>query len=557
MTTQNTLPSKPKDEHPISIILRIGIIASFIVVIVFLGLPLWNLTTSIHRAPLDYSSMNHYDTSLRESVEITVPVYINSAGTSLPDIVEATQHVINTKLEANNVPKGWRIVVHSIQDELKELKSDEFSGISSLDLIANEFEARGKKSDIQKAELLRSAYLVHLVPGQNVVNERAVVSKYSREMVISYTKESVIVADLPELVAVEIINVFGEEIDQFVGLVNSKSSNSVESDSNSKSLAASHSTHYHLTFSLFVQGGDPVGWNISSALQSYFSPLERQLSQKVANFSIDTQVQFYSTLTKLPREVIVSENPEKKQFIFTQDDLSTFVNFAEWSLSSIHSYPSLNFILYIPSKEYTPLLIEESNSNSFIIPQWGGVVIHNPSSFSSLYLDESDLFPILETFSSQLLSLLGAPSHPAESPIYRLDILSRLFALRSLIDASSSLGSLSRLSASLPTISIPNAVALHVDSALAAIANALEALKNQRWQLAINPAARAFQNAQSAFFEKEMVQQMYFPDEHKIAVYLPLLGPVLVVVLMGTLRTIKDVKTLKLETHKKDVEKDK
>lgn len=557
MTTQNTLPSKPKDEHPVSIILRIGIIASFIVVIVFLGLPLWNLTTSIHRAPLDYSSMNHYDTSLHESVEIIVPVYINSAGTSLPDIVEATQLVINTKLEANNVPKGWRIVVHSIQDELKELKSDEFSGISSLDLIANEFEARGKKSDIQKAELLRSAYLVHLVPGQNVVNERAVVSKYSREMVISYTKESVIVADLPELVAVEIINVFGEEIDQFVGLVNSKSSNSVESDSSSKSLAASHSTHYHLTFSLFVQGGDPVGWNISSALQSYFSPLERQLSQKVANFSIDTQVQFYSTLTKLPREVTVSENPEKKQFIFTQDDLSTFVNFAEWSLSSIHSYPSLNFILYIPSKEYTPLLIEESKSNSFIIPQWGGVVIHNPLSFSSLYLDESDLFPILEIFSSQLLSLLGAPSHPAESPIYRLDILSRLFALRSLIDASSSLGSLSRLSASLPTISIPNVVAVHVDSALAAIANALEALKSQRWQLAINPAARVFQNAHSAFFEKEMVQQMYFPDEHKIAVYLPLLGPVLVVVLMGTLRTIKDVKTLKLETQKKDVEKDK
>jgi len=32
--------------------------------------------------------------------------------------------------------------------------------------------------------------------------------------------------------------------------------------------------------------------------------------------------------------------------------------------------------------------------------------------------------------------------------------------------------------------------------------------------------------AERGFFEKSMVGQVYFPDEHKIAVYLPLLGPV-------------------------------
>lgn len=34
---------------------------------------------------------------------------------------------------------------------------------------------------------------------------------------------------------------------------------------------------------------------------------------------------------------------------------------------------------------------------------------------------------------------------------------------------------------------------------------------------------------------------MYFPDEHKIAVYLPLLGPIGVPLLMGLLREVKNL----------------
>ena len=45
--------------------------------------------------------------------------------------------------------------------------------------------------------------------------------------------------------------------------------------------------------------------------------------------------------------------------------------------------------------------------------------------------------------------------------------------------------------------------------------------------------------AEKAFFEKSMVGQLYFPDEHKIAVYLPLLGPVGVPLVMGLLNEIK------------------
>jgi phosphatidylinositol glycan class S len=49
----------------------------------------------------------------------------------------------------------------------------------------------------------------------------------------------------------------------------------------------------------------------------------------------------------------------------------------------------------------------------------------------------------------------------------------------------------------------------------------------------------AEEEAERAFFEKSMVGQLYFPDEHKIAVYLPLLGPVGVPLVMGLINELR------------------
>jgi GPI-anchor transamidase subunit S len=52
-------------------------------------------------------------------------------------------------------------------------------------------------------------------------------------------------------------------------------------------------------------------------------------------------------------------------------------------------------------------------------------------------------------------------------------------------------------------------------------------------------ARKAWEDSEKAFFEKSMVGQVYFPDEHKVAVYLPLLGPVGVPLLVGLAREVK------------------
>lgn len=415
-------------------------------------------------------------------------VYLN-VGSEFADIVPASQLLLDLKLRESGV-NNWRIKLH------QGCVPDKYC----VDLTLDE----------------GNAYWV---------------SEFSREITISYA-ESILVSNmLPDMVASLLLQIFDQEISMFKNFNNPAQ----------KELVA-YSPQYHVTFSLFAQGGSPVSWDISEALETYFRPLQTELS-RVANFTVDTQVQFYSTLSNAPYKVAGTDG-KGDVFQLTQDDLSTFVNFADWSLSSIHSYPTLNFILFIPSPKYTPLLIADSSTNSFLIPQWGGVAILNPpedSAEPTKHVTEKDLLPVLEIFSSQLFSLLGAPTIP-KSPLIRIDILSRISALRALLTSASSLGSLHRVSQSLPDIAIPKSVLVSVNSSLFAISESLAALKAGLWADAIKQAGIAMTQSHKAFFEKEMVQQAFFPEEHKVAVYLPLLGPVCVVILMGLLRLKKELK---------------
>ena len=51
--------------------------------------------------------------------------------------------------------------------------------------------------------------------------------------------------------------------------------------------------------------------------------------------------------------------------------------------------------------------------------------------------------------------------------------------------------------------------------------------------------------AEQAFFEPSMVGQVYFPDEHKVAVYVPLLGPMAVPLVMALIKEIRGFRKTK------------
>ncbi len=301
---------------------------------------------------------------------------------------------------------------------------------------------------------------------------------------------------------------------------------------------------YHLTFSLFTPNAIPSSWEIGAALEEYLAPLLDSFSS-ISNFTVDSQVQLYASFSPSVQEP--RYDTERGAWTLRNEDLSGFINAAEWPLSpSIGKGPTVNFVLFVPSEDKSPLVVKDNGANNWIIPQWGGVVILNqPLSDSEAIstpskLSKGAIRPVLTIFSHQLLSLLGTPQTPSSLTL-RFLTLTRIRAASLLLSASSTLGSLARLTLALPSISIPESVAASVDKTISHLNQACTDLRDGKFHSALNNARIAEAEAERGFFEKSMVGQVYFPDEHKVAVYLPLLGPVGVPLVLGAFKELKRI----------------
>lgn len=298
---------------------------------------------------------------------------------------------------------------------------------------------------------------------------------------------------------------------------------------------------YHLAFSLFTPGSAPSSWDIEAAIQEYLTPLLQAFSP-ISNFTVDTQVQLYATFSPMTPQPEYDES--QAAWTLKKEDLSAFINAAEWPLSpSIGSGPTINFILYVPAPSQSPMVVQENRATSWIIPQWGGVFLFNPplatdNPSNPSHLSKESLQSAFLTFSHQLLTLMGTPVTPTSLPL-RLQTLIRIRAATLLLSASSTMGSLARLTESLPSIPIPASVAASVSTTLSHLSAACDQLREGRFAAALSSARVAEAEAERSFFEKSMVGQVYFPDEHKIAVYLPLLGPIGVPLAVGLLKELK------------------
>ena len=302
-----------------------------------------------------------------------------------------------------------------------------------------------------------------------------------------------------------------------------------------------YSPTYHITISLFTPDSTPSSWDIESAVQEFLEPLLASFS--ISNFTVDTQIQLYATFSPSVRQP--EYDADLHMWTLRTEDLSGFINAAEWPLSpSIGAGPTLNFVLYVPNEELAPLVIKENQATSWLIPQWGGITILNPPiselgpQQKSEHLTKEVIRSAMLTFSHQLLSLLGAPQSPPSFPL-QLQTLTRVRAASLLLSASSTLGSLARLTVALPSIAIPENVAVAVDTTLSHLHGACSSLQDGKFNEALEHARIAEAEAERGFFDKSMVGQVYFPDEHKVAVYLPLLGPVGVPLVMSGLKEVK------------------
>ena len=350
---------------------------------------------------------------------------------------------------------------------------------------------------------------------------------------------------LSAFIAQELQQLYSEEKATIAHILGETAGPDSESISRRLRRSMKYADTYHLSFSLFTPGPAPSSWDIEAAVQEYLSPLLHAFGP-ISNFTIDTQVQLYATFSPMAPPPVYDET--EAAWTLKKEDLSAFINAAEWPLNpSIGSGPTLNFVLYVPAPSQSPLIVKENRASSWIVPQWGGVFLLNPplsadksGSSNPSHLSQESLRSAFMTFSHQLLTLLGTPATPSSLPL-RLQTLIRVRAATLLLSASSTMGSLARLTESLPSIPIPATVASSVSSTLSHLSATCSHLREGRSAAALASARVAETEAERSFFEKSMVGQVYFPDEHKVAVYLPLLGPIGVPLVVGLLREVKRI----------------
>ncbi|WFD44169.1 hypothetical protein MPSI1_002835 [Malassezia psittaci] len=264
------------------------------------------------------------------------------------------------------------------------------------------------------------------------------------------------------------------------------------------------------------------------------------------------------------------------EYFASPDDVRVFINSAQWNLesygvvdTSINSTRSgqaedqtLHFVLFLPSNAHRPLRVRDVANDqvmlqpAWVVPQWGGVVVLNrasaPKGLSSP-LTLQELEEPMQLFTRQLAQLMGVPLKYLDSKTGSLDLAMQGLTWRRIIESARSsietLGSIVRLVDKIPILGVDASVQKQVYLALKSLNN-LDHFKNVQTQDAqntqdtslsslLNVAVSAQKHASYAFYDPSMLATLYFPDEHKYAIYTPLFGPLFVPLFVSVVRELK------------------
>ncbi|CAO3684438.1 unnamed protein product [Umbelopsis ramanniana] len=330
---------------------------------------------------------------------------------------------------------------------------------------------------------------------------------------------------------------------------------------------------YQMTFSLMNGNPDSmhVDWDIEAAIATYLKPFISEVSL-VSNFTVDSQIQHYADLAVTPQFMERQKLPS--YYYLTPQTLPHFINSAEWNLASaISSSPTINFILYIPAADKTPLRIHDDKgqplrSNAFLIPRWGGIAIKNPPKSASgrLEFSKEDLKPFMEIFVAQLRGLVGIhdlkktmsslessyeislpPTPQTAVTVIEMDAVVKQRIAENVVNSIATLKSLAKLVTEIPNMVVLDHIRTEVQLSLDSLNQACQALQQEDYLKALQHSIHAIERSEKAFFDPTMVSMLYFPDEHKYAIYMPLFVPVSVPLIMAVIKQLKEYQKEKRE----------
>ncbi|XP_043196305.1 GPI transamidase component PIG-S-like [Amphibalanus amphitrite] len=280
-------------------------------------------------------------------------------------------------------------------------------------------------------------------------------------------------------------------------------------------------------------------WDGSGAAGRLLEPVIERL-RPLANISVKSQHLYHADLGVRP-----GWDDTAGEYFLSEEQLSLVVTPLEARLgASVSGRPTLQFVVYVPSPAERPLHLRPAGAaDAFLSPRWGGVQVYNPPAGQET-VDARRVVTVLVT---QLRLLLGVPEPPLEAVVrpagpsglrgWELMALRRLRAVENVESARRNLASLAAMLEQISNIVIDDSVGAAVQDGVAAAEEAARYLAEGREADAYASSCRALANSERAIYDPSMLALLYFPDDQKYAIYIPLFLPVSIPVLMS-LRSI-------------------
>nr|XP_002124261.1 GPI transamidase component PIG-S-like [Ciona intestinalis] len=317
------------------------------------------------------------------------------------------------------------------------------------------------------------------------------------------------------------------------------------------------SSEFEVIFTLLCPDAEKMTWDVERAILEHITPILEEL-KPIFHFHISSQVLYSTKLRVRPKIMKNSTTNEVKYHYLQGNQLSNIINSIESRLGShLSTFPTLNFVLYLTDISNNPLYIQKgdgspSKSNNFLLPRWGGMTIYNPQEGAR----EVDLDSVMPTFLTNLRTLVGLrnnypnidkqvifkpPTWPGITG-WETDYLLRLRSVENVATSTNTLGSLEKLLHQIDNIIINDDVADSVFQSVAAIVEAKQAISVGNLTRAMSSSRDAFVSSQSAFFHPSLLELLYFPEDQKFAIYVPLFLPISLPVLVSLVFVYKRYK---------------
>ncbi|KAM9451427.1 GPI transamidase component PIG-S [Clarias gariepinus] len=539
---------------------------SIAAVVIVLGLPLWWKTTETYRAWLPYSQISELD-SLQLQLSVDVEV-VFSRGTLSPEQQKKVPFSQTREQEHQvDAKNGLRYRYETKYRTATIMEEDALN------------QPTAQEADLSLHTLSESAcgsVVVYVIPeSSNLLPADVKVYVGRWRTALLRTAQFPPAGSLKEVLSAlepqvkQVIDTMSFTHQEIMGALSDRIRISqVSKESLVDSMRAIKSSPgYEITFSLL--NPDPkshsLHWDIEGAVQSYIQPLLNKLAP-IANFSVDSQILYYAVMGVTPRfDNTVSA------YVLNTASLAHVINPVEARLGSnaASSYPVLNFLLYVPEAHHSPLFIRDHRknevpSNAFHSPRWGGIMVYN---VNDMYEPEAE-FPVdininmgkvMGVFLAQLRLLLGVqktqppPGFLLQSPgsagltDWELDRLLWSRSVENVATATTTITSLAQLLDRISNIVINDNIAEQVSSAVTSLQAAMAELEAGNLAFALQYSREAILASEKAFFDPSLLHLLYFPDDQKFAIYIPLFLPMCVPIVLSLLKIFNEVRQKRAE----------